>query len=192
MSLEEATLAYYKNPVKHRRHATHPAIKAFTEPKIEWMVKQIPEFHTKSLLNVCGGRGYWSNYMVKYCPNVHIIDMSLELIKLNSLPEDQKHLGSAYELPWNTNTFDVVLAPNLLHHLDHPVNAIRQYRTVASKYVVIVEPVTNNFFMWLGCQYPYWEYGVKKYSAKFVKDLIKEAGGLEIVAETFIGGMSNN
>jgi len=194
-SVERATYEYYQNPGKHR-HANHPVIKAFAEPKLEWMVKHLPDFAKYRVLDVGGGCGYWSNYMVKYCPNVHVMDNSLEQLKLNSLPDNQKHVGDAYkileglqDLPEHLQTFDVVFASNLLHHLDRPVDAIKQYRKAASKYVVIMEPVTNNPVLWFGCQYPAWEFGVKKYSEAYVRGMIKQAGGLEILHSTFIGGM---
>jgi ubiquinone/menaquinone biosynthesis C-methylase UbiE len=188
-SVEEATFKYYSKKQLHR-HASHPVIKAFAEPKIEYLIPLIPNFDKLSILDVGGGCGYWSTYMVNYCPNVSVIDISAEQIHMNPLPDSQKFVGSAYDLSrFEEKKFDMVFGSNLLHHLDRPVDAIKEYRKAASEWVVIMEPVTTNPVMWVGCQFPAHEYGVKKYTEKFVRDIIDQAGGLEVVHHTFIGGM---
>lgn len=190
-SVEDATYKYYQNPAKHR-HASHPVIKAFSQPKIKWMASKIPDFSNLTVLDVGGGSGYWSTYMVDYCPNVHVLDISEEQLKLNPLPKEQKHVGTAYELSKSKDLqgkhFDVVFGSNLLHHLDRPVDALKEYVKVAEKYVVIMEPVTTNPIMWFASQYPPWEFGVKRFSEKYMRDLMEEAG-LKVLHHTFMGGM---
>lgn len=190
-SVEAVTMAYYENPAVHRK-ADHPVIKAFSVPKIKWMATKIPDFSTLSVLDVGGGSGYWSTYMVDYCPNVHVLDISKEQLKMNPLPWEQKHVGTAYELSKSKDLqgkeFDVVFGSNLLHHLDRPVEAVKEYVKVAKKYVVIMEPVTNNPIMWLACQYPPWEFGVKRFTKAYVQGLMEEAG-LKVIHHTYMGGM---
>jgi ubiquinone/menaquinone biosynthesis C-methylase UbiE len=48
--------------------------------------------------------------------------------------------GSAYRLPYDDNTFDLVCAIELLEHLDHPQQALREMRRVARHNLIISVP----------------------------------------------------
>lgn len=49
------------------------------------------------------------------------------------------HVNSAYEIPFTANTFDVAILRGVLHHLDDPIQALREALRVA-KVVWVIEP----------------------------------------------------
>ena len=48
-------------------------------------------------------------------------------------------VGSAYDLPYGVDSFDIAHLRGVLHHLDRPVDALREALRVA-KQIVVVEP----------------------------------------------------
>jgi ubiquinone/menaquinone biosynthesis C-methylase UbiE len=61
----------------------------------------------------------------------------------------------AYPLPFRDNSFEIVRASHVLEHLDSPINALREWKRVCSKTVVIYVPsdfspdeTTTHFYSW--------------------------------------------
>jgi len=54
--------------------------------------------------------------------------------------------GSVYELPYEDNSFDLVLCTEVLEHLEEPAKALKELVRVAKKYLVISVP-NEPFFM---------------------------------------------
>ena len=123
-SVEEETFKYYQNAKLHR-HYDHPVIEAFAGPKVEWIASQL-SLKDKSVLDVGGGNGYFSHHLMKICSSTHVVDISPEQLKMNPLPKECRHVGSAYELDFADNSFHIVLTSNLLHHLDNPEIAMKE------------------------------------------------------------------
>jgi ubiquinone/menaquinone biosynthesis C-methylase UbiE len=117
--VEQATTEYYSVTRLHRT-ADHPVVQAFAKPKVAWIAQQI-DLKDKRILEVGGGAGYFCQYLCKESADTHVLDISQEQLDLNPMAEDKKHCGTAYRLPFEDNSFDVVCASNLLHHLDNPL-----------------------------------------------------------------------
>lgn len=70
------------------------------------------------------------------------IDTSADAIKLAkkhypNLPIDK---GSVYDLPYKDSSFDLVIATEVLEHLDDPSKALSELKRVASRYVLLSVP----------------------------------------------------
>jgi ubiquinone/menaquinone biosynthesis C-methylase UbiE len=83
-------------------------------------------------LDVGTGPGVFPIYISKHLPDIGFkgIDLSpvmIELAKRNALDEGMKdrvefEVGSAYSLPCEDHSLDLVLCVNTLHHLDRPID----------------------------------------------------------------------
>lgn len=54
--------------------------------------------------------------------------------------------GSAYELPYKDNSFDLVVCTEVLEHLDHPAKVLSEILRTSRRYVLISVP-NEPFFM---------------------------------------------
>ena len=55
-------------------------------------------------------------------------------------PQIRFHLGSAYALPFRDDSFDTVLCSEVLEHLEHPVDALRELNRVARRHIILTVP----------------------------------------------------
>lgn len=76
------------------------------------------------MLEVGAGNGYFSEYLRRDF-DLTSLDFSSQMLSMNPLPEDQKVVGDAEDLPYPDDAFDVVFYGNLLHHLEDPGIAVR-------------------------------------------------------------------
>src|SRR5690606_12199311 len=113
------------------------------------------------------------------------LDLSSNQLQYN--PARHKQVGSAYELPFADNSFDVVFTSNLLHHLENPALAVREMHRVSKKHVVISEPNRNNPMIFLGALCIPHERGAIYSSRKNLSTMLEQTG-LRITHHTFLGG----
>ncbi len=99
----------------------------------------------------------------------------------------QFRVGSAYELPYASDTFDVVCLRGVLHHMDQPWDAIKEALRVAPA-IVVVEP--NGYSLarkMLECASRYHrEHNEKSFSPNQLRKWVRNLGG-EITGELFVG-----
>jgi len=184
--VEALTFKYYQTVKKHRL-PSHPVIQVYAGAKVDWIVSRLP-LEGKTILDVGGGCGYFAQFLTKYSPQTHIVDNSQEQLRMNTLPEDQKHLGTCYKMPFPDGQYDVVFVSNLLHHLNHPEVAMREIARVAKTYVVVVEASNANPVMRLGALVAAHESRARFHSREVVEKLITDAG-LRVTHHTYQGGM---
>jgi len=182
MSIEKDTRKYYEH--SKERSYLHPVIQAFSVPKYKWISQQI-NLKNKTFLEVGGGNGYFSQHFEKET-NLTVLDISKN--QLDSNPASNKIIGSAYNLPFEDNSFDIVFCSNLLHHLENPLQAIKEMARVSKKQVIISEPNIFNPILFLGSLIIKHERGALKSSKEFLTKLLNQAN-LKIIKHTFIGGI---
>ena len=184
-SVEHETMVYYDGEDVAHRAYDHPVVQAFVQPKVHWMKNALPDgFVGIKVLDVGGGNGYFSSPLFREGAEVHVLDISARQLKMNPLPRAQCHLGTAYHPPSANQTFEVVLASNLLHHLDYPTLALQEMVRVARKHVIIVEPSNANPFLRLGTLLARHEDQAGFHSQKVVRSLL-DSIGLHTIAQTF-------
>jgi ubiquinone/menaquinone biosynthesis C-methylase UbiE len=142
----------------------------------------------KRVLEVGAGRGYFSHALLRHA-DVTVLDQSESELALN--PAVHKHVGDVYALPFESRSCDVVFSGNLLHHLDRPLDAIREMARVARHHVVLLEPNNRNPIFALGYYAPWMfvahERNAPKYCKELLETLIADAG-LRLEAHTYQGG----
>lgn len=182
MKVENKTKEYYSK--SRERHYNHPVVKAFAKPKYEWIKNKL-DIRSKKVLEVGGGNGYFSSHFMNDC-ELSVVDISENQLAFN--PAKNKIVGDAYALDFSDNSFDIVFASNLLHHLENPTLAIKEMKRVAKDYVVISEPNVLNPIILLGSLIFKHERGAIYSTRKFLTKLISE-NDLRIIEHTYLGGL---
>lgn len=109
---------------------------ACTAPENRFILKQLGDITGKKLLDLGCGAGENSVYFAKkgalcvatdYSPGM--VEVALKLAETNGV-KIEGCTANAMELEFPDNTFDIVYASNLLHHLPEPKLAIREMHRV--------------------------------------------------------------
>lgn len=112
-------------------------------------------FHTKfisalvdltptSILELGCGEGYLMEQMYRRLPNVPMLGLDTLEAALNEGRRIFPHLdlrrGDIYHIDQPDKSWDVVIASEVLEHLDHPAQALQELKRVAKRYVLLSVP----------------------------------------------------
>lgn len=173
---------------RKRRQPNHPIIKAFVEPKIEFIAKYIDFSEGLNVLDVGCGNGFFTYNFSEFAYTVGL-DYSRYMLSIN--PCDPLVQGSGLLLPFKDSTFDVVFCSNLLHHIEKPENVVNEMKRVSKKYVVLSEPNRNNPLMALFSAIVPEERGAIKFSLRYTEKLA-EFCELKIISSCSMGSIVPN
>lgn len=190
-NFNETQQAYWGNESqKQRRDPTHPIVKAYAEPKIEYLSNFVTLDKNTSVLDVGAGNGFFSYYFDRVA-DVTAVDYSQVMIDRNSVAK--KYVMDARNLKFEDNTFDLVFCHALLHHIEKGERkvVVNEMRRVSKKFVVILEPNRNNPLMALFGALKKEERGTLDFSKAYLKTLL-ESVGLSIVNQTSFGLLTPN
>ena len=172
---------------RERRSPEHPVIDAFVTPKINYISDYV-DLSKMSILDVGCGNGFFTYYFSKLAYTVGI-DYSRYMLSIN--PCDLLIQGSALQLPFKTNSFDLVFCSNLLHHVKNPEIVVSEMKRVSKKFVILSEPNRNNPLMALFSVLVREERGQLKFSLSYLKKLAISSG-LNIVDSCSLGSVVPN
>jgi ubiquinone/menaquinone biosynthesis C-methylase UbiE len=125
------------------RDARSRTAEAYAQPKIDWICDQLAVDEDDSVLDVGAGTGLFTYWWSQRVAEVVGLELSDNMAARSAVPELMR-VGDAYDIPYAENSFDVVFAGNLLHHLERPVDALTEMRRVARRGVAICEPNRNH------------------------------------------------
>src|SRR4051812_43007985 len=128
------------------RDPRSPAGRAFAGPKIEWLADQLGIGAESSVLDVGAGNGMFTMAWKACAGHVEGIELSENMIQRSPCPESIRQ-GDAYDLPYEDASFDLVFSGNVLHHLERPVDALREMARVSRSAVAICEGNRNHLPM---------------------------------------------
>ncbi|HUV42940.1 MAG TPA: methyltransferase domain-containing protein [Patescibacteria group bacterium] len=188
MSAKKISQIQYWNSVTKRRQPTHPVVREFVIPKIRFIEKTIKLKPKSKVLDVGCGSGFFTYYLAKRY-QVTGLDFSKKMLALN--PHKRLIKASAYQIPFKDNTFDLVFCSNLLHHLDHPLKALKEMNRVAKKFVIASEPNRNNLAILLLGLAKKEERKSLKFSTNYLVSLFKKTK-LQIVTQENLGLITPN
>jgi SAM-dependent methyltransferase len=109
---------------------------ACTAPENRFIMRQMGDIQGKFLLDLGCGAGENSVYFAKkgahcvaadYSPGM--VDVALKLAAANGV-QIEGHTANAMDLDFPDNTFDLVYASNLLHHIPNPRIALKEMHRV--------------------------------------------------------------
>jgi len=139
-----------------------------------------------SMLTIGCGIGACAVHFDPIC-RVVCMDVSRELLVEN--PVERRIVMDARQLGFADNSFDVVLAHHSLHHIDPPLDALREMARVSRRYVVVIDlnilnPVNIGFLL-LGAEDGRWPYYTRRGLRRSM-----EAAGLSVVRLRTYGALS--
>ncbi|CAD6492623.1 MAG: Ubiquinone/menaquinone biosynthesis C-methyltransferase UbiE [Candidatus Argoarchaeum ethanivorans] len=141
-----------------------------------------------SILDVGCGNGFFTYYFSKLAYTVGI-DYSRYMLSIN--PCDLLIQGSALQLPFKTNSFDLIFCSNLLHHVEDPESVVSEMKRVSKKFVILSEPNRNNPLMALFSVLVREERGQLKFSLSYLKK-VAISSGLNILDACSLGSVVPN
>jgi SAM-dependent methyltransferase len=125
------------------RPPDHPAARAFVIPKLEWVCEQLDIGADSRVLDVGAGNGMFTYWWSERVGEVVGLERSAKMIERSPCRELLRR-GDALELPFEDDSFDLVFAGNLLHHLEHPDHALREMTRVSRGGIAICEGNRNH------------------------------------------------
>ena len=124
--------------------------------RVDLIFDLIPGNNLHSVLDVGCGDGYLCHILKskKGIYNVTGIDISEKRIEMGkNLYKDCTFLaGDAYQIPFDDNSFDLVICSEAIEHLENPLRASKELERVARKYVLITVP-NNESLVKQSCPY---------------------------------------
>jgi len=131
----------YWQSAKYRR-PEHPVVAAYVEPKLRF-IDTCVNLRNVRILDVGCGNGVFAYYLKnRYGCAYTGTDISPFMLKKN--PIRPCLISNSLCLPFADNTFPLVFAANLLHHVSDPDRAVAEMARVAKHYVALVEPNALN------------------------------------------------
>jgi ubiquinone/menaquinone biosynthesis C-methylase UbiE len=99
----------------------------------------------ESILDVGCGEGFITDQLYRVTGNERIFGLEFGKEILLKAEKDYPHIsfkhGSAYDIPFGDNSFDLVAALELLEHLDEPARALKEIKRVTKKWFLLSIPL---------------------------------------------------
>lgn len=122
---------------------TNPITRKLLDNFFKRVTSLCPE-KVERVLEVGCGAGYSTKILFEYLsPSLfHASDIDPELVTLaqKRVPSIEAAAESIYKLPHQDNSFDLVFTLEVMEHLDHPLDALKEIKRVTNKSAIISVP----------------------------------------------------
>jgi len=161
--------------------------------RITEAVMALADFRNQRVIDIGCGDGFYTVelYDVGSPASIHGVDPAEAAIEASRKKIGGRNIklrvGSAYDLPYTSGSFDIAHLRGVLHHMDRPVDALCEALRVAKK-IVVVEPNGYSPILKLLERVSWYhrEHGEKSYLPHRLRKWIEDLGG-ETTAEMFAG-----
>lgn len=184
---KEQQLLFWKKNQAKRKRPEHPLVYAMVKPKIDLLKKYIP-LEGKKILDVGSGNGYFAYYLSEYT-DVIASDLSESMLEAN--PISKKVRCDVSILPFKDSVFDLVVASNLLHHIESPKRVVSEMCRVSKEYVVLSDANRNNPFLFIYSLIRKVDRGALKISKEYLKKILLDLN-MHIIFSTTAGFITPN
>ena len=129
----------------YEKHSTkNPIGRLFLNNFLNTVVTTIRPLHIKNILDAGCGEGFTLTRLSKekIGDSLEGVDFSKDAIEIGKKMYPDLKLGQAdiNKLPYRNNSFDLVIATEVLEHVDYPRRALRELIRVSNKYVLVTVP----------------------------------------------------
>ena len=184
--VEQAEQKNFWDKTSGRRPPDHPVVRAFAEPKVDFIRACIENDQGGSeigqILDVGSGNGFFTRPLARWA-SCTALDFSERMLELNPV-DVAKVCASVLAMPFPDNSFDLVFCSNLLHHISDPAAAVLEMTRVSSRYVVLSEPNRNNPLMFAFGLIKSVERGTLKFNCNYLTKLAAQASLRPLGLET--------
>ncbi len=168
------------------RSCGHPVVRAFAIQRIRFVSRFVDLNTVSSVLDVGCGSGASSYYYGRFVREVHGVDRSRAMLARNPLPREYLHCADVTALPFEDDSFDLVNAWELLHHVEYPLQVVKEIVRVSREYVVLFEPNRYNPALAALALVDPEHRWILRYSMSFMRRLA-EAAELDIEVSRVVG-----
>ena len=176
---------YESEDIEHKRlyDFSKPARLFYDKSRTDCVLKLLNKVGGE-LLEVGCGSGYYLEQLSRNSnfTSLHGLDYSrakLDYIR-NKIPSITITTGDAAELPFDDNSFDVVLCSEVIEHLKNPIPALREINRVCRKYAIISTPTNSTiyrrFLIRIGKNIKYGVTHIKEFRQDEFLDALHKAG----------------
>jgi ubiquinone/menaquinone biosynthesis C-methylase UbiE len=122
------------------------------EEYIQWIIKSLQLREDMKVLDVAAGTGILSRAIAPFVDKVVSVDLTEDMIKegmlqnkLKNINNIEYHQGNVENLPFNENSFDLVISRFAFHHFVDPARVLQEMKRVckSSSTVSVVDMVSN-------------------------------------------------
>ena len=136
--------------------APHPVMRQLIAQFQRRFFGLIEKVSPHSVLEVGCGEGFLLDYVARRDAGLRLtgVDVSFDAVRFarDQVAADAGLLvGSAYELPFRTAEFDLVVCSEVLEHLDDVQRAVSELKRVSAQHVLISVPLEPYFRFFTGC-----------------------------------------
>lgn len=179
-------LEYWETERK-RRAPGHPVVQEYSRPILEFFWShlnlELGSGPPLTLLDLGSGNGYFS-YELRNDFTITAVDFSHQMLMMS--PLENRVQADISQLPFQDESFDIVLCANTLHHVEDVNACLKEMRRIARKRVVNVEPNGSCPVIQLQSRIMPAEREARKFSPAFLRQHVEESG-LKVLAETSTG-----
>ncbi|WP_419192993.1 class I SAM-dependent methyltransferase [Kolteria novifilia] len=166
---------YWTTRTNLRSH-DHPVVRSFANQRVEFIKGKFGDWRPSTALEVGCGDGFGMQHMNTLVDDIHGCDLSPAMLEANPAPADRLTLAEAYDLPFESDQFELVYCWELLHHVGDPSRAVSEMKRVGRRAVMLCEPNSLNVAMAaFGLLEPA-ERGLLRFTPGYTKRLLVEAG----------------
>ncbi|MGF1603709.1 MAG: class I SAM-dependent methyltransferase [Thermosynechococcaceae cyanobacterium] len=167
---------HWSKDKRTRRQPNHPVVQAVFGPLADIVAASVENPQTASVLDVGCGNGFLQWALEQRFGVVEGLDYSAQMLAIN--PCQVKHQGTCTSLPFADQSFDLVVASNLLHHLPpkNRTQALAEMCWVTRSKIISFEPNRNNPFVFALSLFIPEERMVLAFSRSYMHQLFADAG----------------
>lgn len=162
------------------------------------VINRINRYSFRSILDVGCGPGVMLSRVINHHGNAQAfgIDLSENMIKKASellTGKAELVVGDSEDLPWEENTFDIVVCNSSFHHYPEPVKVLSEMRRVLKPKggLIMADPWWTGilrYFINIYCKSPFnLEGDFHIYSEKEIVQMLRECGFMSMECENPIG-----
>jgi 2-polyprenyl-6-hydroxyphenyl methylase/3-demethylubiquinone-9 3-methyltransferase len=109
-------------------------LRAENKLKAPWIYNRIHNSKNANVLDVGCGGGFLTNWLAMKGLNVTGLDLSKDSLRVARLYDETGRVnylsGDAYDLPFENNSFDVIVCMDFLEHVEYPEKVVREISRV--------------------------------------------------------------